>query len=92
MEESVVEDTTEHKPESQYQSYVLRLWVVREKDGESDHENDRWVCRASLQPIPDLDGSRRGFANLSALFAFLEEQIERQTRPPHSPAPSGNDD
>lgn len=54
-----------------YQSFILRLWGVR--------ENDRWVYRASLQPIPD--GVRRGFVDLPALFAFLQ-MLEVQTRPP----------
>jgi hypothetical protein len=56
-----------------YQSYVLRLWMVGEED--------RLIFRASLQSIPDHDGPRRGFVNLRALFAFLED-LEQQARPP----------
>jgi hypothetical protein len=66
----------EGKPD--YKSYVLRLWTVR--------ENDRWVYRASLQPIPDPDGWRRGFVDLGALFTFLEQQA-RPPDKPESPAP-----
>jgi len=75
----------EGKPD--YQSYVLRLWTVRENDGENDH----WVCRASLQSIPDPDGLQRGFVNLGALFAFLEEQTRPLDRL-DNPAPPDSDD
>ncbi len=55
-------------PRSDHQSYVLRLWLVREAD--------RIVWRASLQAIPA--GTRQGFAALADLLAYLAAQ----TQPP----------
>jgi hypothetical protein len=48
-----------------YQSYLLRLW--REND-----EEKGW--RASLESA--LTGERRGFADLNALFDFLQRQTD----------------
>jgi hypothetical protein len=48
-----------------YQSYLLRLW--RESDGERG-----W--RASLESA--RTGERRGFADLNALFDFLQRQTD----------------
>jgi hypothetical protein len=58
----------DHTPEgagerSDYQSYLLRLW--REND-----EEKGW--RASLESA--RTGERRGFADLNALFDFLQRQ------------------
>jgi hypothetical protein len=50
-----------------YRSYLLRLWCARE--GESD------VWRASLQD--PQSGERVSFATVEALFAYLQEQLER---------------
>ena len=47
-----------------YRSYLLRLWLA-----ESAEE---LLWRASLEEV--RGGERCGFANLSSLFAFLEEQ------------------
>ena len=52
-----------------YKSYLLRLWQTKGEDG--------MVWRASLS-TPD-SGEHRGFANLQALFAYLEE-ITGQTQ------------
>jgi hypothetical protein len=50
-----------------YHSYLLRLWRARE--GERD------VWRASLQD--PQSGERISFATAEALFAYLQEQLER---------------
>ena len=47
-----------------YISYLLRLWQVK--------GGDEVVWRASLES--PHTGERRGFANLEALFAFLQQQ------------------
>ncbi len=54
--------------EPRYFAYMLRLWQVK-GNGESS-----W--RASLES--PRTGERRGFANLEALFEFLQEQTSRQ--------------
>jgi len=51
-----------------YLAYMLRLWEVN-NDGKLD-----W--RASLES--PHTGERHGFANLEALFGFLEERIDNQ--------------
>ncbi len=51
---------------SRYVSYLLRLWQT--------HDGETWVWRASLES-PGT-GDRHGFANLKALFAFLEMQTD----------------
>jgi len=48
--------------ESQYLSFVLRLWQVKSADRAS------W--RASLED--SISGERFGFADLEALFTYLE--------------------
>jgi hypothetical protein len=48
-------------------SYLLRLWPIRTR-GEL-------VWRASLESA--ATGERRGFANLTDLFVFLEEEVAR---------------
>jgi hypothetical protein len=48
--------------ESHYLSYVLRLWQVKRADRAS------W--RASLEN--SISGDRLGFADLEALFTYLE--------------------
>ena len=50
-------------PPHPYLSFLLRLWPMQ---GEADE-----LWRASLES-PD-SGERRGFADLPALFAFLQE-------------------
>ena len=52
------------QPESQYQSYLLRLWC----DGEGK------TCRAMLECVDSHE--RHGFANLEELCAFLREQVK----------------
>jgi hypothetical protein len=49
-----------------YRSYLLRLWRV--KEGGKD------VWRASLQD--PQSGKRVSFATVEALFAYLQEQLE----------------
>ena len=49
-----------------YYSYLLRLWQV---DGAGSP-----IWRASLEDVHT--GTRRGFADLESLFAFLKEQVE----------------
>jgi hypothetical protein len=50
-----------------YRSYLMRLWRVK--------EGDRDVWRASLQD--PQSGERISFATIEALFAYLQEQLER---------------
>jgi hypothetical protein len=50
-----------------YRSYLLRLWRVK--------EGDRDVWRASLQD--PQSGERISFATVEALFAYLQEQLEK---------------
>ena len=45
-------------------SYLLRLWLTESTEG--------LIWRASLEDV--RGGERCGFANLSSLFAFLEDQ------------------
>ena len=64
-----------------YLAYLLRLWRVND-DGKP-------VWRASLES--PHTGERHGFANLEALFDFLEEKtggFERAASPELKPAPS----
>jgi hypothetical protein len=49
-----------------YRSYLVRLWRVK--------EGDRDVWRASLQD--PQSGERISFASLDALFAFLRDQTQ----------------
>jgi hypothetical protein len=51
-----------------YRAYLLRLWQADCADG-------RIVWRAALEDA--RTGERRGFADLSRLFAFLVEQTAR---------------
>lgn len=51
--------------EKRYHAYMLRLWQAK--------ENDQLVWRASLEN--PHTGSKRGFPNPDALFAFLTQQI-----------------
>jgi len=62
---------------SAYQSYLLRLWRV--KEGE-----EGW--RASLESAQT--GERRGFATLDALFDY----VRSQTRVGSGPTPCGEGD
>jgi hypothetical protein len=48
----------------QNRSYLLRLWSAESAEGV--------IWRASLEDV--RSGERCGFADLSSLFAFLEEQ------------------
>jgi len=50
-----------------YISYLLRLWRVKEEG--------RDVWRASLQD--PQSGERISFATVEALFAYLQEQLEK---------------
>ena len=50
-------------------SYLLRLWPTRTRG--------KLVWRASLESA--RTGERRGFANLTDLFAFLEQEIRGVT-------------
>jgi hypothetical protein len=54
-----------------YVSYLLRMWY-ESGAGESSDEEDKPTCRASV--VSTLTGKRRGFANLDALFGFLQQQ------------------
>lgn len=54
-----------------YLSYLLRLWRAPGGAGQP------W--RASLQDT--LSGERQGFADLEALIAYLQGQIEVQSTP-----------
>jgi hypothetical protein len=59
------------KEEPNYLSYLLRLWRV---NGEAEPQNmGKAVWRASLESTRTRQ--RRGFANLDALFDFLQQQI-----------------
>ena len=49
-----------------YLSYLLRLWRVSDEEA---------VWRASLES--PHTGQRRGFANLTDLFTFLEQEVNR---------------
>ena len=60
--------TTNDPNAKKYRSYLVRLWRV-ETPGQS------W--RASLED--PRTGQRIGFAGLEQLFAFLMEQVERDT-------------
>jgi Rps23 Pro-64 3,4-dihydroxylase Tpa1-like proline 4-hydroxylase len=59
-----------------YLSYLLRLW--REEHG------GQFIWRASLE-TPGLD-KRQAFADLAALFAFLEAQAAAGAPPDSAPA------
>jgi len=50
-----------------YISYLLRLWQTGSKQ--------EMVWRVSLESA--FTGERRGFANLTELFAFLENEVSR---------------
>jgi hypothetical protein len=50
-----------------YRSYLLRLWCAREEG--------QGVWRASLQD--PQSGERISFATVEALFAYLQEQLEK---------------
>ncbi|MGD2166435.1 MAG: hypothetical protein PVH50_13005 [Anaerolineae bacterium] len=63
------------RPDERYISYLVRLWPIA--------DSGELVWRASLES--PRTGERRGFADLSALCAFLEREVkhatERQTMP-----------
>jgi len=59
-----------------YLSYLLRLW--REEHG------SQFIWRASVE-TPGLD-KRQAFADLAALFAFLEAQTMTDAPPDGPPA------
>jgi hypothetical protein len=52
--------------EPPYLSYLLRLWPIK--------SGGKMVWRASLES--SLTGSRTGFSDLEALFAFLEQNLQ----------------
>jgi hypothetical protein len=56
------------QPESQYQSYLLRVW--------RDSEEKIW--RVMLEHVGTHE--RHGFADLESLCAFLREQMSNETR------------
>ena len=61
-----------NEQQSDYLSYLLRLWQVGE-EGRADGVAEKRVWRASLEhPTPT---QRRGFACLDDLFDFLRQQI-----------------
>jgi hypothetical protein len=65
-----------------YHSYLLRLWL-------ESNEPPAW--RAILES--PVNGERHGFANLRALFTFLEqeaEQLEDETRSAQKKIPGGD--
>lgn len=73
-----VVDSKELRPEtamtnerSRYLAYLLRLWQVR------DHQEMIW--RASLES--PHTGQRHGFADLDALFEFLETEMSSPGEP-----------
>jgi hypothetical protein len=53
-----------YNEQPRYISYLVRLWQAR--------SHGAWVWRASLED--SRTGARHGFADLTRLFAFLEEQ------------------
>ena len=60
------------KEQSDYLSYLLRLWRVNE-EGNSHGGAEQVVWRASLENLHTRQ--RQGFASLDELFDFLREQI-----------------
>ncbi len=54
------------KSERDYLAYMLRVWKARTDDGP--------IWRASLES--PHTGERQAFADLAALFAFLQERTE----------------
>lgn len=52
--------------ETQYISYLLRLWPVKTEVG--------MTWRASLES--SLSGDRTGFADLETLFLFIEQSLQ----------------
>ena len=63
------------REQGSYLSYLLRLWETK-SSGER-------IWRASLQD--PHTGGRKGFANLTDLFTFLEEAIGHRARDQTSP-------
>jgi hypothetical protein len=59
-----------NKDPQPYTSYLLRLWPSK--------SGDAWVWRASLEDT--LTGVRRGFVTLQEMFAYLEDQTDRQLK------------
>jgi hypothetical protein len=57
-------------PNRRYMAYLLRLWQVQEDEGPA------W--RASLECAETAE--RRSFADLEALFAFLEQETGLSTQ------------
>jgi hypothetical protein len=53
-----------------YRSYLLRLWQVR---------GEKALWRASLES--PLTGECYGFANLRALYEYIEEQADSSMQP-----------
>ncbi len=60
--------TTSDSSVKNYRSYLLRLWC--------DETPDQCWCASLEDPHT---GERIGFASLEQLFAFLMEQVERDT-------------
>jgi hypothetical protein len=66
------------KEEPDYLSYLLRLWrvngdVIPHRRDAKSQNMAKTVWRASLESTRTRQ--RRGFANLDALFDFLQQQI-----------------
>jgi hypothetical protein len=62
-----MKDQPPEQEQRRYISYLLRLWQAGSKQ--------ELVWRASLESA--YTGERRGFANLTELFAFLEKEVSR---------------
>ena len=66
------------KTQSEYLSFLLRLWRVSDEESsyrdvdEAQQRSAITAWRASLQSA--VDGERQGFASLEALFHFLQKQ------------------
>ena len=59
--------------QTDYLSYLLRLWCVSGVERAHRDNTDQAVWRASLQET--LSGDRTNFASLDDLVAFLQRQI-----------------
>jgi hypothetical protein len=71
------------KEQSDYLSYLLRLWRVNE-EGNLHRGAEQAVWRASLENPHTRQ--RQGFASLDELFDFLREQIRMASEPATSGA------
>jgi hypothetical protein len=71
------------KEQSDYLSYLLRLWRVNE-EGNLHRGAEQAVWRASLENLHTRQ--RQGFASLDELCDFLREQIRMASEPATSGA------